>query len=80
MLDRPIFALDLRRLRAREGPLKGAGGVILPIYGGPDLFRGRKIPGTPDRGVEISLNSIDNPPPFEFSVDFYFADVSSPGA
>ena len=61
MLDRAIFALDLRRRRAREGPLEGPGGVILPIYGGPDLFRGRKIPGAPDREHEICLDSIENP-------------------
>ena len=66
MLDRPIFALDLRRPRAREGPLEGPGGVILPIYGGPDLFRGRKIPGAPDREHEIFLDSIEKlkPPLF----------------
>ena len=63
-----------------EGPLEGPGGVILPKQNVSDLFRGRKIPGTPDRGVEISLDSIENPPPFEFAVDFYFADGSSPGS
>ena len=61
MLDRPIFALDFRRRRAREGPLGGTGGVIMSIYGEPDLFRGRKIPAAPDLEHEISLDSIENP-------------------
>ena len=61
MLDRPIFALDFRRRRAREGSLGDPGGVILPIYGEPDLFRGRKIPAAPDREHEIFLDSIENP-------------------
>ena len=63
MLDRPIFALDFRRRRAREGPLGGTGGVIMSIYGEPDLFRGRKIPAAPDREHEFFLNSIENPQP-----------------
>ena len=67
MLDRAIFALDLRRRRAREGPLKGPGGVIFRVYNMPDLFRARKSPGTGDREVEISEISLDsienrNPP------------------
>ena len=66
--------------RAREGPLEGPGGVIFPKQNVSDLFRGQKIPGTPDQGVEISLDLFENPPPFEFAVEFYFADVSSPGS
>ena len=66
MLDWTIFALDLRRRRAREGPLEGPGGVILPIYGEPDLFRGRKIPAALDREHAIFLDSIEKlkPPLF----------------
>ena len=47
--------------RAREGPLEGPGGVIFPKQNVSDLFRGRKIPGTPDRAVEICHDSIENP-------------------
>ena len=49
--------------RAREGPLEGPGGVIFPKQNVSDLFRGRKIPGTPDRRVEICFDSIENPKP-----------------
>ena len=61
ILDRPIYASIFARRRAREGPLKGPGGVILPISGEPDLFRGRKIRGAPHREHEIFLDSIENP-------------------